>query len=258
MSAQVLTAFTFGTVFVISLIVLAIKFPKPTPFQYNVFRIVLALAAAGVAAMIPGFIDLQLSPSAQLLIRAGGAIAVFVIIFFFNPAQLVAHDTSAAVPDAQIASISGVLKHRATEIQSELEMVIEILTTLHKDDTVDQLKEFSLRFEALHGKHLTAITTGDLHLSHEIVGQIHELIFNIRSLVSSTVGVIGREWHASLGRSYFNTPRQEEDPEYAAIQSDFLKLREETVARTDAMDYPGEVLSGATKTTTDLVLGISE
>src|SRR5689334_18269857 len=90
MTAQIAIAFVFGVTFLIGLIVLAIKFPSPTPFQYSTFRIVLSLAAAGVGAMIPGFMNLELTPSAGLLIRAGGALAVFLIVFFFNPARLAA------------------------------------------------------------------------------------------------------------------------------------------------------------------------
>lgn len=82
-----LAAFAFGVFFVVVLLVLALFVPKPTPFQYTVFRVVLALAAAGAAAMIPGFLQVQI---AQWL-RAGGALAVFVIVFFYNPAQLVTH-----------------------------------------------------------------------------------------------------------------------------------------------------------------------
>jgi hypothetical protein len=87
--AQVVVAFIFGVSFFITLLVVAVKFPNPTPFQYSVFRIILSLAAAGVAAMIPGFINLELKTGAELFIRAGGAIAVFVVIFFFNPAPLI-------------------------------------------------------------------------------------------------------------------------------------------------------------------------
>jgi len=93
-SIQVIVAFVFGVTFVIALILLAIKFEHPTPFQYNVFRTILSLAAAGTAAMIPGFIDLQVSTTTKLLIRAGGALAVFVITFFFNPAQLASRNAN--------------------------------------------------------------------------------------------------------------------------------------------------------------------
>ncbi len=97
--AQIIVAFVFGVTFVVTLIILAIKFPHPTPFRYNVFRIVLALAAAGVAAMIPGFINLAFNPTTEFLVRAGGAIAVFVIVFFFNPAQIAVQNTTVTEDD---------------------------------------------------------------------------------------------------------------------------------------------------------------
>lgn len=91
MSTETIMAFIFGVTFVVTLIVLAVRFPNPTPFQYNVFRTVLALAAAGVGALIPGLLNVELSRAAGLLVRAGGALAVFVLTFFFNPAKLLAH-----------------------------------------------------------------------------------------------------------------------------------------------------------------------
>ena len=81
---QQLLAFTFGVVFVLALLLLAFLIKEPTPFQYTTFRVVLALAAAGVAAMIPGFIHVSVAD----WLRAGGALAVFVVVFFNNPAAL--------------------------------------------------------------------------------------------------------------------------------------------------------------------------
>jgi hypothetical protein len=72
---QRITAFVFGIVFVAAMLVLAVFIPNPTPFQYTVFRIVLALAAAGAAAMFPGFLTARVGN----VVRAGGAMAVFVI-----------------------------------------------------------------------------------------------------------------------------------------------------------------------------------
>jgi hypothetical protein len=83
-SVERFLAFGFGIVFVVVLIILAIRFPNPTPFQYTVFRIVLALAAGGVAGMIPGFLTVEISK----WLRAGGALAVFVIVYFYSPAGL--------------------------------------------------------------------------------------------------------------------------------------------------------------------------
>ncbi len=84
-------AFWFGVVFVIAILILAVAIPTPTAFQYLVFRIVLALAAAGVASTIPGFIELKINPGAKFLIHAGGALAVFAIVYFQSPAKLVSN-----------------------------------------------------------------------------------------------------------------------------------------------------------------------
>src|SRR5205085_10406646 len=84
-SQQQITAFVFGVVFIVVILIIAILLPNPTDFQYTTFRIVLALAAAGAAAMIPGFINVEVGSA----IRAGGAIAVFVVVYFFSPAKLI-------------------------------------------------------------------------------------------------------------------------------------------------------------------------
>lgn len=54
---------------------------RPTQLQYFVLRVVLALAGAGAAAVIPGLLKVELSRG----IRAGGALAIFVVIYFANP-----------------------------------------------------------------------------------------------------------------------------------------------------------------------------
>jgi hypothetical protein len=51
--------FAFGVAFVTVLLFLAHAVPEPTSFQEQVFRIVLALAGPGVAAVPPGLLDLQ-------------------------------------------------------------------------------------------------------------------------------------------------------------------------------------------------------
>lgn len=85
---QQIAAYAFGVVFVVVLLTIALFVPTPTSFQYLVFRIVLALATAGVAAMIPGFIEV----SVPTFLRAGGALAVFAVVFFYNPAALVSNN----------------------------------------------------------------------------------------------------------------------------------------------------------------------
>ena len=66
------------------------KFDRdPTPLGILIYRVILALVAAGIGAVIPGMIDVNVQP----VVRAGGAIALFVIVFWFNPPNLVTKKT---------------------------------------------------------------------------------------------------------------------------------------------------------------------
>lgn len=100
---QRLYAFVFGVVFVVAMLVLAIFIPNPTAFQYTVFRIVLALAAGGVVAMFPGFITAQVANS----VRAGGALAVFVVVYFFSPASLVKSEKEIEIDKPLVRRVIG-------------------------------------------------------------------------------------------------------------------------------------------------------
>ncbi len=91
------TAAACGVVFVAAILVMAIVFPSPTPFQYQVFRIVLSIAAAGFVSMTPGLLSIEL----PLGIKAGGALAVFVIVYFFNPASLITPSPDVMAKPAQ-------------------------------------------------------------------------------------------------------------------------------------------------------------
>lgn len=55
--------------------------------QFEILRIVAALAGGGIGAMIPGFLDVNMKPNAKFAVRAGGGLAVFVILYFFSPAH---------------------------------------------------------------------------------------------------------------------------------------------------------------------------
>jgi len=82
-----LLAFIFGIVFITALLVIVFIVPNPTSQQFEVIRIVLALAAGGIAAMIPGFLNLNLAAGSNLALRAGGALAVFAVVYFYSPAH---------------------------------------------------------------------------------------------------------------------------------------------------------------------------
>ena len=88
-SLNIVLAFAFGVIFLAAILAIAVLLPNPTPQQFMIFRIVIAVAAAGVAAVIPGLLAVNLSAGKKLAIRAGGALAVLVIVYFFSPAGLV-------------------------------------------------------------------------------------------------------------------------------------------------------------------------
>ncbi|MCI0660323.1 MAG: hypothetical protein L0220_04545 [Acidobacteria bacterium] len=83
-----LLAYVFGAVFVIAILLLVVFIPNPTPVQYHFFVIVMSLAAGGVATVMTGMIDVRASFGKKLAIGATGALAVFVIVFFFLPAMV--------------------------------------------------------------------------------------------------------------------------------------------------------------------------
>ena len=76
-----------GVVFLLITIVLAIVFPEPTPFQFRVFVGALAMCLSGIAAEIPGFMHVKLSLGRQLVATAAGALAIFLLVYFFGPTR---------------------------------------------------------------------------------------------------------------------------------------------------------------------------
>lgn len=88
-------AFSFGVFFILFILAVAIFNPSPSDFSYTIFRIVLALAAAGIGAVIPGFINVRVGP----WIRAGGAMALFAIVYFFPVAGLTLAEGAQSPPE---------------------------------------------------------------------------------------------------------------------------------------------------------------
>lgn len=74
------TLFVFGTVFFIVLLAIAWLDPHPSTSSWYVYIWVLAMAAGGVAALLPGAINVNLNPG----IRASGALAMAVLVFYFG------------------------------------------------------------------------------------------------------------------------------------------------------------------------------
>jgi hypothetical protein len=113
-------AFAFGIIFIVTILLLVIIFPTPTAAQYETFRIVIALAAGGLAAVIPGLLNVNLTvgltANQKLAVKAGGAMAVFVIVYFYSPAQILTRSTHSSVTqtikgsgscDTNVANVPG-------------------------------------------------------------------------------------------------------------------------------------------------------
>ncbi len=94
--ADVVLAFTFGATFLATIMGVAVFVRDPSPLLITVIKITIALAAAGVSATMPGFLSFSFSPMASAALRAGGALAVFAIVFFFTPAGLIPTSYKAA------------------------------------------------------------------------------------------------------------------------------------------------------------------
>ncbi len=78
---NVLLAFVFGVIFISVILVFAAFFPNPSSFSQWVFVIVTALAGAGIGAVIPGILKINLP-----YVKAGGALAVFALVLLNKPA----------------------------------------------------------------------------------------------------------------------------------------------------------------------------
>jgi hypothetical protein len=83
-------AFAFGCVFVAVILALAFTGNTLDNQRFEILRIVLAVAGGGIGGVIPGFLDLNMNTGAKLGLRAGGGLAVFVVLYFWSPAHWVA------------------------------------------------------------------------------------------------------------------------------------------------------------------------
>jgi len=80
------TAMLVGLGLMAAVVGLIVFIPCPSSSQYQVFHVLLSLAAAGIGAIIPGFITYQATPA----LRGGGALALFLLVFFSSPEKSMA------------------------------------------------------------------------------------------------------------------------------------------------------------------------
>lgn len=75
-----------GIVFILLALALVFIFPNPQPLQKHLILAVFALGGGGFGGEIAGFLKADLTMSSKLTISAGGAAAIFVLLYFFFPA----------------------------------------------------------------------------------------------------------------------------------------------------------------------------
>ena len=80
-------AFIVGVAFVLLTVILTTIVSHPSPATVTIYRNVTALGAAGFATALTAFIAIRMKFKAGVSLMAGGSLAVFVIVFFWNPAS---------------------------------------------------------------------------------------------------------------------------------------------------------------------------
>lgn len=94
---KLLLAFAFGVIFIGALLLITALDKNPSDEAAWIYRVVLALAAAGFAAILPGFLDFRY----RSLVQAGGALGVFVMTLFGS--QMLRGDGEGGDPPPPIA-----------------------------------------------------------------------------------------------------------------------------------------------------------
>ncbi|PBP43928.1 hypothetical protein CCL14_03010 [Pseudomonas syringae] len=159
---RIVISFVFGVVFLTAVIAIAIFLPNPTGFQYVIFRLVASLSAAGVVAVMSGFIEVKFGG----WLRAGGALAVFAAVFWTNPAEkIVGEKSSEPVPDQHLLS-----PPPPTPNQPKLEYrKVSKHIKDYRPDTNVEVATIELEYVEVHG-------LGDAYIEKKINSQIQRQI----------------------------------------------------------------------------------
>lgn len=89
---QLIVGLVVGSVLLVAVIIMSLIIPNPSTWQVFVFRGTFALSISAIAAIVPGFLNVQTRYKGKrfvFAIWAGGAIAIFVIIWMINPPALI-------------------------------------------------------------------------------------------------------------------------------------------------------------------------
>lgn len=88
---QLMTSVSIGVLALITSVAIAFLVSEPSATQEFILRGLFAISLASIASIIPGFINVETGArgaAAYFGIYAGGAIAIFVLIWMFNPPKI--------------------------------------------------------------------------------------------------------------------------------------------------------------------------
>lgn len=103
MTPQLWALYGFGIVFIIILLGLVVTVENLTNTQNFYFRVVMALAAGAIGALIPGLFSIE-AKVVRNSVRAGGAAAFFVAVYFMNPPSILGDEQPKNTPTEQVQS----------------------------------------------------------------------------------------------------------------------------------------------------------
>ena len=120
LSLEIILTFSFGVLALIVLFVIGLLVDQPNQLLSLVSRVTLALACAGIAAMLPGFIQLNIASHTNLAIRAGGAVAIFVLVYLVDPgSQLDSNSQTCEIPEAPHNNFMPVVEDWNAKIEAQ-------------------------------------------------------------------------------------------------------------------------------------------
>jgi hypothetical protein len=91
-SISLLWPFLTGAFFLLLIVGIVAFGDEPTPAQFLIYRTVIALGGAGFAVTLTGQLEIAFPIFRRGSIKAAAAFAVFVILYFFTPASLLADE----------------------------------------------------------------------------------------------------------------------------------------------------------------------
>ncbi|MEI9996405.1 MAG: hypothetical protein WDM91_17540 [Rhizomicrobium sp.] len=74
-----------GLALILLVVVLGFAFANPSPIQTHILLAVLSIGGGAFGGVISGFIKADIKLGTQVVISAGGAAAIFALLYFFPP-----------------------------------------------------------------------------------------------------------------------------------------------------------------------------